>query len=1518
MTSGSFSSVAWSGTEFVVVSRGGTVMTSMDGMNWRKQVIDGYPNFSDVIATDTGFVAVGDCLVSVSRDGLSWPINRLPGPRCGLKSIAKNGAALVAVANGGAVFVSQDGGVTWSQGDSGTVSDLVRVVSDGSQFVAVTSLGFTLQSADGLAWSRELPLNNGLLNWTLVWNGTNYVGLGRTSALVSANGSDWRELGPSFGALRSDYSNKSISGIAWNGAQYVASQQDALLSSSDALTWTETFDAFGYSHPLSKAIWDGEKFLALADQGYRGSQGLVVMTSLDGITWQKYETGMFAGELNAVASSGAIYVAVGGFPSTTVFTSVDTRAWASQSVPDVGTLLDVVWGAAGFVAIGYQGIIRSTDGVNWEVVYSGANVDAAIWTGSQYVVVGYEGILLTSSDAVTWRRTVIDPADPSQLQFRSLLGIAWNGRQYLTTGTDDGIYASSDGVVWSRQDSKTHGLDINSVVWDGQRFVASASLNGSSTVLIGTEAPDLVVNASQDPVLVDAGSPLSLNFRVSNDSFVSAMATRFVYTIPKRVTVLSVTTSSGSCTQRAKVVTCNVGTIAEGSTVDIAISTVADKGTYINEATVSSSARDANFLNNYARQISTFGNTDVSVTGSMSPALATLGSSFQQVYTVTNHSNFAATGVIFTAPSAEYASVTVTDPAARCSKQPDGLAVTCALGDISPSDSVRVVLDVTPQQEGLVRTTASVKALEPDSELTNNAAELSTEVGRTEMSVAENNIPPNLSIGDVFSREFTIKNDSRFSASGSVLYYTLPENVRLESASSNQGSCTVSGRVLLCSLGTIAGGETYTVQLTFTVVSEGVIAGAATMVIHEVESTLNNTVTGWAATAGAELVRHYLPGNKWAVVNPTPTYEDLHSVAFHGGIYVAVGQNGVLLTSQDAKTWVTQSTLINDSARRETFTAVRWINGQFVVLGASGTVLTSTDGSTWTKHHVGRYFPLRDIAWNGQLYVSVGNDAVITSADGENWSSESRIPGGMSIVWDGVRFVIATRGGSIWTSSDGSAWAEQADGARYVLNKIVWTGKEYIAGGWTFVASNDLHIWREQTEPLGREIHDIAFNGERQVAVGDSGVFFRDSTGQWQSAEFHGATLSGITWDGARFVGVGKMGSVWSSSDGMSWRSLGTVYTRQAINGFAEGAGLIVAVGDAATVLTSTDGVAWTRREINTDADLKAVVWGAGQFIAVGKWSLADGDKTSVYTSVDGISWETRPTNLVGRTFSNILWDGSRYVAVSCDGTVITSTDGANWASQVMDVATAAWQRCGLNWNGVQYVFTGGSGRLLTSQDAIHWEQQTTHVGGDIYAVAWSGSRYVAVGQGGLIITSPDGKAWLPQSAPNSDDLGGVVWSGSRFIAAGPGVTIASLDGVVWDPEVRFHDGRTYQSFSAFELHTVSWLRDRYFVAGTNGVALSSAEWPALVIEPATTDVTEKPPTIEIPIPDGGGGGGGAVDGLFLLVLFTSIFGAHVVRLDCRSCDPIRRSHGSMGNCGRRDGSGPPSTRAHSAGPIGC
>ncbi len=103
----------------------------------------------------------------------------------------------------------------------------------------------------------------------------------------------------------------------------------------------------------------------------------------------------------------------------------------------------------------------------------------------------------------------------------------------------------------------------------------------------------------------------------------------------------------------------------------------------------------------------------------------------------------------------------------------------------------------------------------------------------------------------------------------------------------------------------------------------------------------------------------------------------LRSVAYGGGVYIAVGENGTIRRSTNGTTW----NLVTSGTTRA-LNSVAYGGGKFVVMGhllnttGSPIVLTSPDGLTWTDTTAGSgvesWQDLRNVIWTNDRFIASG------------------------------------------------------------------------------------------------------------------------------------------------------------------------------------------------------------------------------------------------------------------------------------------------------------------------------------------------------------------------------------------------------------------------------------------------------------------------------------------------------------------------------------------------------------------
>jgi len=150
----------------------------------------------------------------------------------------------------------------------------------------------------------------------------------------------------------------------------------------------------------------------------------------------------------------------------------------------------------------------------------------------------------------------------------------------------------------------------------------------------------------------------------------------------------------------------------------------------------------------------------------------------------------------------------------------------------------------------------------------------------------------------------------------------------------------------------------------------------------------------------------------------------LNAVAAGNGAFVAVGNEGAIMSSPDGIEW----TDINSGTSRR-LNSVIWGDGMFVAGGDSGTIVTSADGTDWTVRHSEGSEPIHSIVWGGRKYVAVERSfSTFTSDNGIEWVKQQKIFNDgysnrpHSIVYGDELFMAGKEECGLFISNDGLNW----------------------------------------------------------------------------------------------------------------------------------------------------------------------------------------------------------------------------------------------------------------------------------------------------------------------------------------------------------------------------------------------------------------------------------------------------------------------------------------------------------------
>ncbi len=133
-------------------------------------------------------------------------------------------------------------------------------------------------------------------------------------------------------------------------------------------------------------------------------------------------------------------------------------------------------------------------------------------------------------------------------------------------------------------------------------------------------------------------------------------------------------------------------------------------------------------------------------------------------------------------------------------------------------------------------------------------AVLATQGAQADLAVSKADAPDPAQVGGNLTYTLTVTNNGPAQATGIVLTDTLPAMVTLVSATPSQGSCSVAGNAVTCSLGGLGGSASAAATIVVTPTAGGTLSNTASVTATEADpNTANNTATATTLVNAADL-----------------------------------------------------------------------------------------------------------------------------------------------------------------------------------------------------------------------------------------------------------------------------------------------------------------------------------------------------------------------------------------------------------------------------------------------------------------------------------------------------------------------------------------------------------------------------------------------------------------------------------------------------------------------------------------
>jgi RHS repeat-associated protein len=293
----------------------------------------------------------------------------------------------------------------------------------------------------------------------------------------------------------------------------------------------------------------------------------------------------------------------------------------------------------------------------------------------------------------------------------------------------------------------------------------------------------------------------------------------------------------------------------------------------------------------------------------------------------------------------------------------------------------------------------------------------------------------------------------------------------------------------------------------------------------------------------------------WSIANYSGN-DTFNAVAsqYYWDEFVAVGNNGVIMTSPDGINWSYQTSNTSENLYGISYDNNR---GYFVVVGDNGTVLYRYYYSTaWTEISPGinntLYCVAVDIAGmaDEEIVVAGANGTIFTTGHPSNpyWTDRSV---NISQTFYGAHYshgdyILVGAGGVLFTSHWGSIWTNRASGTSQTLRGVAMSYPIFVAvgdNGVILTCEDRINWnWTSRTSTINTSLQGVAYGINEKnvvfVAVGKKGKILTSPGGIVWTSRSSGVRndLYGVTYSRTndRFVAVGQGVILYSDCDSSS------------------------------------------------------------------------------------------------------------------------------------------------------------------------------------------------------------------------------------------------------------------------------------------------------------------------------------------------------------------------------------------------
>jgi hypothetical protein len=353
------------------------------------------------------------------------------------------------------------------------------------------------------------------------------------------------------------------------------------------------------------------------------------------------------------------------------------------------------------------------------------------------------------------------------------------------------------------------------------------------------------------------------------------------------------------------------------------------------------------------------------------------------------------------------------------------------------------------------------------------------------------------------------------------------------------------------------------------------------LVAGEDEARLGTSITNWSRQVGL------LP-------NMAPVWTYYAALWNTNGAYQLAGDDGMMV--QGIATNSTYDWQIQYDSVRDWLWQVATVNDLYVAVGQNARIMTSQNGVDWSVEAI----PLTNS-------VSLSNTVFFCVGGTTNFLVASGTKGSLCVSPNNpVPVIVTNLDGTTFTNLVGTLgvlwYSLPAPTTNDLAGVCVFSNSFYLAGGnATLLKSGDGTNWTKLSVPTTNYISGLAASSNMIVATGDQGLIMTSPDGNTWTKRVSGTTnwLFRTRCLNGRFLAMGENGAMLQSNDAATWSAVSGGSSNW-INDAVMVSNTCFAVGNNGTVLASTNFVDWTNTGTITPLSLYGAATQNGQLVTVG------------------------------------------------------------------------------------------------------------------------------------------------------------------------------------------------------------------------------------------------------------------------------------------------------------------------------